>query len=47
MITYNDIYTFVVHSYLDTVNINKSGFPNTCDWMHFISTDEYYYYTLF
>lgn len=45
MFTYNDIYTFVVRSYMDRVA--KDTFPTTCDWMHFISTDEYYYYTMF
>lgn len=45
MYTYNDIYTFVVRSYIDTVAMGT--FPTTCDWMHFISTDEYYYYTMF
>lgn len=45
MITYNDIYSFIVHSYMDTV---KTGtFPTVRDWMHFIATDEYYYYTMF
>lgn len=45
MITYNDIYSFIVHSYMDTV---KTGtFPAVRDWMHFISTDDYYYYTMF
>lgn len=45
MYTYNDIYTMIVHSYMDTVG--NGNFPNVCDWMHFIATDEYYYYTLF
>ena len=45
MVTYNDIYSFVVNSYLDTVVANQ--FSNVSDWMHFISTDDYYYYTMF
>ena len=45
MVTYIDIYSFVVNSYLDRVVANK--FPNVSDWMHFIATDEYYYYTMF
>lgn len=47
MYTYSDIYSFIVHSYLDTVDSNNARFPNVCDWMHFIATDEYYYYTMF
>lgn len=46
MYTYSDIYSFIVHSYLDTVDSN-ARFPNVRDWMHFIATDEYYYYTMF
>lgn len=46
MYTYNDIYSFIVQSYLDTVDSN-AGFPNVCDWMHFIATNDYYYYTMF
>lgn len=45
MITYNDIYAFVVHSYMEY--ITDGSFPATRDWMHFISADEYYYYTMF
>lgn len=45
MLTYNDIYSFVVDSYMSTVKM--ATFPNVSDWMHFISTDEYYYYTMF
>lgn len=45
MVTYNDIYSFVVDSYMETVDSSK--FPTTRDWMHFISTDIYYYYTMF
>lgn len=45
MITYSDIYRMIVHSYMDTVK--PCSFPNVSDWMHFISTDEYYYYTMF
>lgn len=41
MLTYNDIYTFVVNSYMSTVKMTT--FPTTCDWMHFIATDDYYY----
>ena len=45
MITYTDIYSFVVDSYIDTVDCNTV--VSVSDWMHFISTDEYYYYTMF
>lgn len=45
MYTYADIYTMIVHSYMDTVGNSK--FPNVCDWMHFIASDDYYYYTMF
>ena len=45
MYTYKDIYSFIVHSYMDTVK--PCSFPNTCDWMHFIATNDYYYYTMF
>lgn len=45
MVTYADIYTFVVDSYMDTVDYNT--FVSVSDWMHFISTDDYYYYTMF
>ena len=46
MVTYNDIYSFVVNSYMNTVG-NTNNFVSVSDWMHFISTDEYYYYTMF
>lgn len=45
MVTYNDIYRMIVHSYMHTVK--PCSFPNVSDWMHFIATDDYYYYTMF
>ena len=45
MYTYNDIYSFIAHSYMHTVK--QCSFPSVCDWMHFIATDDYYYYTMF
>lgn len=47
MYTYQDIYTFVVQSWLDTIDDFRARNTNVCDWMHFIATDDYYYYTMF
>lgn len=45
MITYHDIYSFVVDSYMNTIDCFRD--VSVSDWMHFISTDIYYYYTMF
>ena len=45
MVTYADIYSFVVDSYMNTVK--PCSFTTVCDWMHFIATNDYYYYTMF
>lgn len=47
MYTYKDIYSFIVNSWLYTIDDYVARQTNVCDWMHFIATNEYYYYTMF